>query len=397
MTTINGTTMGSTAQMALGATTSKAATRGLILLALLLIIPAAGATQEETPRIQIAILIDTSGSMSGLINQAKTQLWKVVNEFATAERDGLRPELEVALYEYGKSSLSGEEGYIRMILPLTTDLDAVSEELFVLTTNGGDEYCGWVIQDAVTDLAWSRSHNDLKAIFIAGNEPFTQGGVDFRESCRASIARGIVVNTIHCGSYEDGRSGLWEEGARLADGKYMNIDHDRDLVHIDAPQDAEIARLGAELNTTYVPYGASGDASASRQEAQDTNAMAAAPAAAAQRTLFKASVHYKNAEWDLVDAVKGGQIDLEELKDLDDEALPEELREMTPEERLACIEENSRKRTAIQDEITRLNEERKQYVAEKMRELGEDGTSTLDEAMITAIREQAEARKFVFK
>ena len=114
-------------------------------------------TQElpivKPPLIQIAILLDTSSSMSGLIDQAKTQLWSIVNEFVTTRRDGRIPELQVGLYEYGKSSIPAKEGYIRMILPLTTNLDKVSEELFVLKTNGGDEYCGQVIQSAAQGLS----------------------------------------------------------------------------------------------------------------------------------------------------------------------------------------------------------------------------------------------------
>ena len=154
---------------------------------------------ENKPLIQMAILLDTSGSMSGLIEQAKTQLWSIVNEFAMAKRDGKVPVVQVALYEYGKSSLPAKENYLRMILPLTTDLDKVSAELFVLRTNGGDEYCGTVIKAATEGLKWSESNKDLKVIFIAGNEPFTQGKVDYRKSCKAAISKGIIVNTIHCG------------------------------------------------------------------------------------------------------------------------------------------------------------------------------------------------------
>src|SRR6185436_9201473 len=107
-------------------------------------------------------------SMSGLIEQAKSQLWKIVNEFINAKQNGKRPDLEVALFEYGKSSLKASDGYIRLIVPLTNYLDKISEELFALTTHGGEEYCGWVIQDAVTKLTWSKQPNDFKAIFIAG-------------------------------------------------------------------------------------------------------------------------------------------------------------------------------------------------------------------------------------
>src|SRR5213594_1781981 len=106
------------------------------------------ADASSAPLVQIAILLDTSGSMQGLIEQAKGQLWKIVNEFINAKQNGKRPELEVALYEYGKQTLSPATGWIRQIVPLTNDLDKISEELFKLTTNGGEEYCGWVIKDA---------------------------------------------------------------------------------------------------------------------------------------------------------------------------------------------------------------------------------------------------------
>ena len=65
---------------------------------------------QKKPLVQIAILLDTSGSMSGLINQARTELWAMVNEFIFATRNGLEPEVQVSLYEYGKSSLPSSEG-----------------------------------------------------------------------------------------------------------------------------------------------------------------------------------------------------------------------------------------------------------------------------------------------
>jgi hypothetical protein len=97
---------------------------------------------QKKPLVQMAILLDTSGSMSGLIDQARAELWAIVNEFIFAKRGDMAPEVQVALYEYGKMSLPQEGGYIRRIVPFTTDLDKVSEELFALKTNGGDEYCG---------------------------------------------------------------------------------------------------------------------------------------------------------------------------------------------------------------------------------------------------------------
>jgi Mg-chelatase subunit ChlD len=76
---------------------------------------AAEARPAKQPVVQIAILLDTSGSMEGLIEQAKGQLWKIVNEFIAAKQNGQRPEVQVALYEYGKSSLAQSSGWIRRI------------------------------------------------------------------------------------------------------------------------------------------------------------------------------------------------------------------------------------------------------------------------------------------
>ena len=133
--------------------------------------------QPDKNLIQMAILLDTSNSMDGLIEQAKTQLWKIVNELALAKRNGETPNLEVALYEYGKDSLPAGEGYMRMIVPLTTDLDRVSEELFKLKTNGGSEYCGQVIQMAARGLKWTL--DDLESHLYRGKRSFysRQGGL----------------------------------------------------------------------------------------------------------------------------------------------------------------------------------------------------------------------------
>ena len=368
---------------------------------LVLLAPAASAAKaagnvhekQKAPKIQLAILLDTSGSMSGLIEQAKAQLWTIVNEFATTRQDGKIPMFEVALYEYGKDSIPAKEGYLRMILPLTTDLDKISEELFVLRTNGGSEYCGKVIKAATEGLQWSASNEDLKVIFIAGNEPFTQGDVDFRKACPAAIKKGIIVNTIFCGPHATGVKTHWKDGAMLADGKYMNIDHNTKAVHIAAPQDKEIAQLGVDLNKTYVGYGKLREAGRGRQAAQDANASSMSLSTAAQRAVSKSSVNYRNARWDLVDAVREGKVELAELKD---EELPGELREMSVAERKAYIEKQTELRVEIQGKINKLNAARKKHVAAERKKLAKSGEDTLDAVIIKAVREQAVEKNFKF-
>ena len=350
--------------------------------------------ETKKPLVQIAILLDTSSSMEGLIEQAKSQLWKICNEFIKARQDGVAPEVQVALYEYGKSSLAARSGWIRQIQPLTTDLDKISEELFALRTNGGDEFCGWVIKDAVNELAWSPASDVYKVIFIAGNEPFTQGPVNYAESCKAAITKGIIVNTIHCGAEAEGINGRWKDGADLADGKFLVIDQNRAVVSIQAPQDKEIASLGVELNKTYLAFGTAGRAGETRQKMQDANVATLAPASGAtvQRSLAKASANYQNASWDLVDAARQKDFEVSKLKTED---LPAEMQKMSTDERKTFIEKNARERTELQIKINQLNSEREKYVAQRMKEV--TGTNTLDAVVISAVREQSAKRNFRFE
>ncbi len=360
---------------------------------------AASVTQAAPPKaaarplVQIAILLDTSGSMSGLIEQAKGQLWRIVNEFINARQHGRRPELQVALYEYGKSSLSPTSGWIRAIVPFTNDLDKLSEELFALQTNGGEEYCGWVIREAVEQLTWSTAADAYKVIFIAGNEAFTQGPVRYAEACRAAITKGIIVNTIHCGAEGVGIQTKWQDGALMAEGKYMVIDHNRAVVHFEAPQDKAIAQLGVELNGTYVAYGAAGPESRARQERQDVNASSlAVQGSAVNRALCKASANYSNGAWDLVDACKDGKVKLAEVKK---EELPAEMQKLTAAECQAYVETKAKERAKLQAQINHLNAERAKYVAEKTKQ--QTGTNTLDAVMVSAIREQAAKKSYQFE
>lgn len=352
------------------------------------------APADERPRVQLAILLDTSGSMEGLIAQAKQQLWQIVNEFIAAKQNGKAPRVEVALYQYGNDGLSQKSGWVQQLAPLTQDLDALSEKLFALKTNGGEEYCAWVIRDAVRELAWDASPKVYKAIFIAGNEPFTQGPVKYNDACKAAVERGIIVNTIHCGPEAAGIQGKWKDGAALADGRFLIIDHNAAVVNVVAPQDKEIAELNAKLNSTYLAYGSAGAEGKVRQEAQDKNA-AQAPAPAtvtAARAKTKASANYSNAEWDLIDAVKQKKADLAKLKD---EELPKELRKVEPAKRAVFVAEKSAERDELQKRLLGLSTEREKFVAQQIKE--QTATKTLDQAVTSAVREQAAKKAFVFE
>jgi hypothetical protein len=349
-------------------------------------------TNHEGPQVQLAILLDTSGSMSGLINQAKAYLWNIVNELSESEKNGKTPALYVSLYEYGKETLPASHGHMRQVVPLSRDLDHIYEELFRLTTNGGDEYCGMVIERAVEELPWSNDEDDLKLIFIAGNEPFTQGEVDYKTACTFAVKRGIVVNTVHCGNRNDGINGFWHDGAIRGSGTYMNIDHNQEIADIAAPQDEEIAALNEILNTTYIPYGNAGEACKERQAVQDTNALSMNKGILIQRAAAKSTSNYSNGSWDLVDAVKNKSVSLKDVKESD---LPEHMRKMSADEKEQYIKDKLEERTQIQKNIRRLYEEREAYAREQMSIRSLD--NSLEQAMMTALEEQAENKGYVFK
>lgn len=353
---------------------------------------------EEKPLVQLAILLDTSNSMDGLIDQAKTHLWQIVNEFATAKQNGQSPDLHVALFEYGNDGLPAEENHIRLVVPLTNDLDKISEELFALRTNGGSEYCGAVIDKATEVLTWSSNNDDFKAIFIAGNEPFTQGPKLYTESCKAAIEKGIIVNTIFCGDQNEGINTKWKDGAVLADGAYVSINQNARLVHIEAPQDKEIAQLNTQLNGTYIAYGLRGVEAKERQQAQDDNAADLNDAVLAQRAASKSSKLYSNAKWDLCDAWTQGKIKIEDLEKIPADQLPEEMRKMNKEERKQYVLEKIQERKKIQDKIKKLSAERQRYVAEERKKQAEaSGEKTLEDAVIESVRDQAGEKGFEFE
>ena len=338
--------------------------------------------------VKIALLLDTSNSMDGLINQAKAQLWDIVNQFSYAKcGNGHRPNLQIALYQYGNDGLSSREGYIQQVIGFSSDLDEISEKLFSLSTNGGEEYCGEVIQTSLRQLDWGKNPDDLKMIFIAGNEPFTQGKLNYRDAVTNAREKEIIVNTIFCGNYQQGINTDWKRGATLTGGEYMAIDHNKQIVHINTPYDDVIIKLNSKLNNTYISYGAMGSKKLELQSQQDNNAMELEEAVAVKRAVSKSSGMYKNSSWDLIDAAEDDEFDVAAVKK---EELPKALRDKSKAELTAFIGEKKAERTKIHKEIQELNAKREIYISKHaQQEKGE-----LESAMLKAIKRQAALKKF---
>ena len=331
-------------------------------------------------KIQVALLLDTSNSMDGLIDQAKSRLWNIVNTLTTLKYEGKTPAIEISLYEYGNDGLSARENYIRQVTPLTNDLDLISEKLFSLRTNGGSEFCGAVIQSATMNLQWSDSAKDMKLLYISGNEPFTQGSIPYKEAISGALKKGVFVNTIFCGSYQDGITGFWQDGATIGQGKYFNIDSNLKVQYIVTPYDDQITKCNTRLNKTYIGYGSKGLEKKESQIMQDANAYSVSESNFAERAVSKSKAVYKNDSWDLVDKVKEDDKAIEKLKKAE---LPKELQSKTKDEIKQIVLQKSNEREKIQKEMSDLAKKRQTYIDEKAKSSNQQ--DDLGNAMATSI------------
>jgi hypothetical protein len=363
---------------------------------LLAVLPAGAqeieATKREPPVVDLAICLDTSGSMSGLINSARTKIWAIVNDLALAKPT---PRLRVALLTYGNSGHDQAKGWVFVHTDLTEDLDLISSKLFALTTNGGTEYVGRVLQTALRQLSWQKDPNGLKLMVVAGNESADQDKeAPFRDVCRKVIASGIMVNSIYCVRSEDPSiADGWKEVAQLTDGHYAPIDQDHGTVTIATPYDARLNELMTAINDTYVPFGAEGEKGKMRQKAEDANAKKLAPAAVAGRAQTKAGLLYM-MRWCLVDATRNDKIKLEDVKQ---EELPKELRGKTVEELQKYLDAKWAARNKIQKEVDTLHRQRADFVAEELKRQAKADDKSFDAAVRRAIRTQAEKKGFEFE
>ncbi len=314
---------------------------------------------DADTKIQVAILLDASNSMDGLIEQAKSRLWNIVNTLTTLKYNGKTPGIEIAIYMYGNDGLSAKENYIKKITPFTSNLDLISEKLFAISTYGGSEYCGAVIDDAVKNLDWGDGESNMKLIYIAGNEEFTQGSVSYVEAIGAARKKDIYINTIHCGDYSEGVNGFWKDGADRGLGKYFCINPDEKVVYIVTPYDDKINTYNEKLNKTYIYYGSAGQYNYSNQSVQDQNAKSISTANCTERAVSKSKEVYNNYEWDLVDRAKE---DPDYVKNVDKKTLPEEYQKMTSTQLQSEIDKMTKERNEIQNEISLLSKKRQEYI-----------------------------------
>jgi len=354
-------------------------------------------TKPAEPKIQVAILLDVSGSMDGLIEQAKAQLWNMVNTLGKAKCDGsVSPKIEIALYEYGRSNNDVKAGYVKQINGFINDMDSLSENLFSLTTNGGDEYCGQVIYTSLQQLQWDAAPENYKVIFIAGNEDFLQGSLHYTKACTEAKNKGVIVNTIYCGDKMQGIREHWNLAGECGNGSFTNINQNAKEEDIPTPYDSLLVTYNSSLNSTYVTYGWAGAGYAAKQGKMDAaNAQASKKQEMARIKTKASSKVYNNAKWDLIDADADGKLD-EAIADRN--ALPDSLKNKSKEEIKKIVEEKSRQRAAVNNQIIELSAKRDAYIAEQRKKLAASKQeNTLETEVEKIIKEQAKRFKMTIE
>jgi len=342
--------------------------------------------------IDLVICLDTSGSMTGLLDSARARLWDIVNQLGRARPT---PSLRIGLLTYGSPrGSSAHDGWVIQQSNLTTDLDTVYAKLMTLTTDGGNEYVGWVLHDALRTMSWSSDPSALKMIFVAGNESADQGqdAFNFRYVAEEARAAGIIINAIYCGNNRQGTSERWHEVASHGGGSYSAIDMQCGTAQITTPYDQQLMDLNKKLNDTYVAYGAKGEAGRQNQQAQDANAERLGRQSCGARVTAKAQSVYTNGGWDLVDAADAAGFKLEQVSASD---LPPNMQSMPIAERQAYIDGMRRAREAVRQEINEVGATRDRFLETEQKKTS-SGAVGLDAAMLGAIREQAQAKGFSF-
>lgn len=346
-------------------------------------------------KIQVAILLDVSNSMDGLIEQAKAQLWNMVSVLGKTKCNGTTPAIEIALYEYGRSSNNVKEGYVKQVSGFTTDLDELSKRLFNLTTNGGDEYCGHVIYSSINELKWDNAASNYKVIFIAGNEDFLQGDIIYTKACNAAKNKGVIVNTIYCGDKAQGIQEHWNLSAECGNGSFTNINQDAKIDDIATPQDSILFSLNEKLNSTYIAYGYDGNANFAKQEQVDKINYKTNKSSAAKRAAVKSEKGlYNNANWDLVDAFER---DSTAVAKVDTKTLQGDLKNKNKEEIKQIVKEKTKERGLIQKQIIAVNNQREAYIAKVKATNAGSNAPTLETEVEKIIKEQAKRFNMVIE
>ena len=337
--------------------------------------------------MEVCFVLDTTGSMSGLIEGAKQKIWSIANEMVSAKP---APELRLGLVAYRDR---GDE-YVVKSFDLTNDIDAVYANLRGFSAAGGGdtpESVNEALNEAVTKMSWSTDRSVLKIIFLVGDAPPHMdypNAPKYPEVCKAAMKKDLIINTVQCGGIAE-TTPIWTEIAKLSEGSYAAIAQSGGMVAIATPMDKELAELNRKVGTTLVAYGSVRERSflLAKQLASES----AAPAAVADRLSYNEKTRVTvQGGGELLDTLANGKLKLAEVKK---EQLPAEWQKLNDSELKAEVDKNQRERTELQTQIAKLNQDRENYLVVERKKLTASGkVDSFDEQVANAIRAQA-ARK----
>lgn len=349
----------------------------------------------QRPVVDVVFVLDTTGSMSALIETAKEKIWSIASTMASAQPT---PDIRIGLVGYRDKG----DQYVTKIIDLSDDLDSVYASLMDFQAGGGGdtpESVNQALYDAVHNMSWSNADQAYQTIFLVGDAPphMDYHEVQYPATIAAATEKGIVINTIQSGNIPT-TVVPWTTIASLGHGNFFQVDQTGGAVAYESPFDKEIADLSAKLDATRLYYGSEEERQRMDDKVAATEKMSAvAPVIAlARRGVFNsADAGRENllGNTELVDAISSGEVELEEIE-IDN--LPAALKPMAPEEQKAYLSQLAGERADIQRQIRSLAEDRDGFIAKKVEEAGgmED---SLDQKLYEAVKEQAGKAGFEYK
>jgi len=339
-------------------------------------------------RVDVVFVLDTTGSMSGLIQAAKEKIWSIATTMASANS---APEIRVGLVAYRDRG----DVYITKVVDLSADLDTMYATLMDFEAEGGGdgpESVNQALHEAVNTMSWSQHEKAYKVVFLVGDAPphmDYQDDVKYPVSVAMARNKNIVINTIQAGNNSSTTKG-WQQIAQLGQGQYFQVGQAGNAVAISTPFDKKIARLSEKLDDTRLYYGSQEERVKQKHklDAAEKIHASASPESRARRATFNSSKSGDAnflGERELIDDVSSGRVD---LSSIDRDELPAAMKTMSATEQKTVISELAERRNSLQNKIRKLAEKRSGYLKKKVKESGA-AKGSLDDKIYSAVREQA--------
>jgi Mg-chelatase subunit ChlD len=338
---------------------------------------------NDRDTLEMVFVLDTTGSMGGLIDGAKQRIWGIINEVMQKPS---KPRVRVGLVAYRDNG----DDYVTRLLPLTEDLDKAYTTLMDYQAGGGGdtpENVRRALAQGVREAGWSSAGRGMaQIVFLVGDAPPQnyEQEPDVLVTTAEAVRKNMIVNTIQCGSI-DGTREIWQTIALRGEGKYFAIAQDGGVQAITTPYDSKLAELAGKMGNTYITYGdrKRRETNISSRQVEELAIAGRAPAAAQADRAVNKAVNSFQYDGDLAQDVENDSV---KVKDIKTEDLPEEMQKLTMAEREKLIAERIEERKKIRVEILELSKRRDAYIAAERRKLGQ--SSGFDTAVAAALKEQ---------